>query len=847
MAKETQKERVLPQIVSKDGKAAQASATSNIWVGHGSVFSQPTSGNKIHPFTTGKDYFADFIAQCAQAKEEIYIIGWQVSWDAMLAPGMRLWDVLCEAAQRQVNIYVMPWDDTPPVQTYDDQTRVALEVINDHLGLSKKNKRVHVALAKSYATKNNSYFSHHQKLVVIDRKVAYVGGMDLCYGRYDDARFDLHADGDGRKVLNRYNPCVAWVQELQEDDPTLVDPDLLTGMIDSVKIPAVTKSNADEVAERIATRGTFQVPYAEQEEAVAASKAKLGRRAEANSCQYTTLDPAKQPRMPWQDVHSRIEGPAVSDLLRNFVGRWNVVSDIKLKMPEPPSAYEKSGSAQIQVLRSAPAGMRKAEYQASGGQPSGNMSFETEDDIQRAMIQLIAKSQRFVYIESQFFVSGFGSEASLSAGDLSPAAQYINNYGGKDASNTARTMIWPFDDDVRIGWSGIRPRVKTAESEIVCPPKNGVCAALVDRITRAVLDRGRPHYHVYITLPVHPEGGLLNASIAVQVYWTMQTLVFGSRSLLNGVRRALKARELLEKKDAEFMRVIQDEGNREFESIPLEACFEYVTLLNLRNWSKLGDRYVTEQVYVHSKLTIVDDLYALLGSANVNDRSLLGERDSEIAVLVMDEDNWREDINGTGSQRPVRRFAHELRKQIWRKLFGLEGDVRPAKELADVIRMPGKPESWRKLQARAQANAVAYEAAFEFVPRNWSPYVKDLPASIVPNWNPRLRNPNTKNSGVKDDGYPAFSSPAEPAFWQELRHVPEGVGQLETVQGFVTALPIHWTEDENNRFPYPSSLVTQNEIPSRELGTSSPTLAATSSDKADVAMAATGREKEERA
>ncbi|RCW08034.1 phospholipase, partial (plasmid) [Ralstonia solanacearum] len=143
-----------------------------------------------------------------------------------------------------------------------------------------------------------------------------------------------------------------------------------------------------------------------------------------------------------------------------------------------------------------------------------------------------------------------------------------------------------------------------------------------------------------------------------------------------------------------------------------------MTLLNLRNWSKLGDRYVTEQVYVHSKLTIVDDLYALLGSANVNDRSLLGERDSEIAVLVMDEDNWREDINGTGSQRPVRRFAHELRKQIWRKLFGLEGDVRPAKELADVIRMPGKPESWRKLQARAQANAVAYEAAFEFVPRN---------------------------------------------------------------------------------------------------------------------------------
>lgn len=845
MAKETQKERVLPQIVSKDGKAAQASATSNIWVGHGSVFSQPTSGNKIHPFTTGKDYFADFIAQCAQAKEEIYIIGWQVSWDAMLAPGMRLWDVLCEAAKRQVNIYVMPWDDTPPVQTYDDQTRVALEVINDHLGLSKKNKRVHVALAKSYATKNNSYFSHHQKLVVIDRKVAYVGGMDLCYGRYDDARFDLHADGDGRKVLNRYNPCVAWVQELQEEDPTLVDPDLLTGMIDSVKIPAVTKSNADEVAEQIATRGTFQVPYASQKAAVLTNKAKLGRRVEANSCQYATLDPAKQPRMPWQDVHSRIEGPAVSDLLRNFVGRWNIVSDLKLKMPERPSAYEKPGSAQIQVLRSAPAGMRKAEYQAAGGKPTGKTSFDTEDDIQRAMIQLIAKSQRFVYIESQFFVSGFGTEASFSRGGLSPAAQYINGDGLFNATNMAKGTSY-LDSDSDWGWEGARPRVKLDDAKLLHPPTNGVCAALIDRITRAVLDRAKPHYHVYITLPVHPEGSLVDASIAVQVYWTMQTLVFGSRSLLNGIRRALKAKELLEQKDTGFMRVIQEEGNREFESIPLEACFEYVTLLNLRNWTKLGDRYVTEQVYVHSKLTIVDDLYALLGSANVNDRSLLGERDSEIAVLVMDEDNWREDINGTGSQRPVRRFAHELRKQVWRKLFGLEGNVRPAKELEDVIRMPGKPESWRKLQARAQANAAAYEAAFKFVPRSWSPYVENMPASIVPNWRTELKKINAIDSGEKNKGSPEFPLPAEAAFWSQARHSPEGVGQLDNIQGFIAALPIHWTEGENNRFPYPSSLVTQNDMPSGALGSLSSTLAM-ESDKADMAMEETERKKEEQA
>jgi phospholipase D1/2 len=28
-------------------------------------------------------------------------------------------------------------------------------------------------------------FSHHQKTMIIDQKIGYVGGIDLCYGRYD--------------------------------------------------------------------------------------------------------------------------------------------------------------------------------------------------------------------------------------------------------------------------------------------------------------------------------------------------------------------------------------------------------------------------------------------------------------------------------------------------------------------------------------------------------------------------------------------------------------------------------------------------------------------------------------
>lgn len=40
------------------------------------------------------------------------------------------------------------------------------------------------------------------------------------------------------------------------------------------------------------------------------------------------------------------------------------------------------------------------------------------------------------------------------------------------------------------------------------------------------------------------------------------------------------------------------------------------------------------QVYVHSKIMIIDDCTTLVGSANINDRSLLGSRDSEVYRLL---------------------------------------------------------------------------------------------------------------------------------------------------------------------------------------------------------------------
>jgi phosphatidylserine/phosphatidylglycerophosphate/cardiolipin synthase-like enzyme len=41
-----------------------------------------------------------------------------------------------------------------------------------------------------------------------------------------------------------------------------------------------------------------------------------------------------------------------------------------------------------------------------------------------------------------------------------------------------------------------------------------------------------------------------------------------------------------------------------------------------------------EDIYIHSKILIADGKKAVVGSANLNDRSLLGHRGSEISILV---------------------------------------------------------------------------------------------------------------------------------------------------------------------------------------------------------------------
>jgi hypothetical protein len=73
-------------------------------------------------------------------------------------------------------------------------------------------------------------------------------------------------------------------------------------------------------------------------------------------------------------------------------------------------------------------------------------------------------------------------------------------------------------------------------------------------------------------------------------------------------------------------------------------------------------------IYPHSKLMICDDLSMMLGSCNLNERGLAGDRDSEICVS-----HWP----APGKERDCQNVLKDLRRRLWTEHLakGLKNDA----------------------------------------------------------------------------------------------------------------------------------------------------------------------------
>ena len=78
-------------------------------------------------------------------------------------------------------------------------------------------------------------------------------------------------------------------------------------------------------------------------------------------------------------------------------------------------------------------------------------------------------------------------------------------------------------------------------------------------------------------------------------------------------------------------------------------------------------------IYVHAKVCVVDDVWAAIGSDNVNLRSWT--HDSELSCAILDETrDTREPVDPAGLGDGARVFARDLRLQLWREHLGADSD-----------------------------------------------------------------------------------------------------------------------------------------------------------------------------
>ncbi|CAG9820118.1 unnamed protein product [Phaedon cochleariae] len=145
----------------------------------------------------------------------------------------------------------------------------------------------------------------------------------------------------------------------------------------------------------------------------------------------------------------------------------------------------------------------------------------------------------------------------------------------------------------------------------------------------------------------------------------------------------------------------------------IEDPSEYITFYGLRTHSKLNQEPITELIYVHSKLMIVDDKLVICGSANINDRSMIGKRDSEVAVLI--EDESFDDGVMNNKAFPCGKFAGSLRKYLFREHLGIldnDTDVFDM-DITDPVANHFYKDVWYKT---ASLNTEFYEKVFHCLP-----------------------------------------------------------------------------------------------------------------------------------
>jgi phosphatidylserine/phosphatidylglycerophosphate/cardiolipin synthase-like enzyme len=166
-----------------------------------------TVGNRVEPLIHGATYFRRLLEAIRElnAGDQLLFTDWRGDPDQLLdaTRGSEIGTVLVEAARRGVSIKGLLW------RSHADRLGFSAKE-NRHLGQMVNAAGGEVLLDQRVRLGG----SHHQKLVVIrhaaapEKDVAFVGGIDLCHSRRDDA--DHHGDTQHQTMAPVYGARPPW-------------------------------------------------------------------------------------------------------------------------------------------------------------------------------------------------------------------------------------------------------------------------------------------------------------------------------------------------------------------------------------------------------------------------------------------------------------------------------------------------------------------------------------------------------------------------------------------------------------------------------------------------------------
>uniref|UniRef100_A0A669F9K4 Phospholipase n=1 Tax=Oreochromis niloticus TaxID=8128 RepID=A0A669F9K4_ORENI len=639
-------------------------------------------------YVNGKTYMEDVADALEEAKEEIFITDWWLSPEIFLKRPVvegnrwRLDCILKRKAQQGVRIFVMLYKEV----------ELALGI---NSGYSKRtllhlHPNIKVMRHPDHVSSSVYLWAHHEKIVVIDQSVAFVGGIDLAYGRWDDREHRLTDVGSVTR-------SVAADKGLSSVDGVSQSNGRGTPPSDPADLPKLKGIGRNRMARFSLHRLKHKHTLQHVDSVSSVDSAGMLRQRKKISC-FAIL--------------------AVRySVTQYFKGCRFIYCNIILYM------CTCVGSGSVRSLKTG-VGELQGNTRFWHGKDYCNFVYKDWIQLEKPFDDFIDRytTPRMPWHDIASVVHGRAARdvarhfiqrwnftkpkyRSLSYPFLLPKSHSTANelrYQVPECVN-AKVQVLRSSADWSAGIKYHEESIHNAYIQVIAKSKHYIyienqffisCAdnrtvynkigdAIIERIIRAHKERKK--YRVYVVTPLLPgfEGDITTGggnAIQAVMHFNYRTMIRGEYSIISQLKKEMG-----------------------------DQWMNYISFAGLRTHAELEGRLVTELIYVHSKMLIADDNTVIIGSANINDRSMLGKRDSEVAVIVEDSEKVPSVMDG--EEYEAGHYALQLRLECFRTILGGHSDT--SIDLSDPISDRFYKEVWMTTAGR---NATIYEKVFRCLP-----------------------------------------------------------------------------------------------------------------------------------